>query len=217
VPVDKLRPLDVQSLIDRWRADGMAAATVRRTFTVLRAALGWAERYQVIPDNPAARVRKPSPGRKDVSPPDPSDVVRLISAASDEPELAMFVRLAALTGARRGQLVALRWGDINFDVDPVTIRWMRSLAKVPGGTQEKGTKTGSRWQAALDPYTVHALKTLRRRAAERARVHQRRGGQGPLASRWRDATVQAAMPPGQGGGRPPSRPPPLDGDPGPRR
>jgi integrase len=168
MPVDKLRPLDVQSLIDRWRADGMAAGTVRRTFDVLCAALGWAERYQVIPDNPAARVRKPNPGRKDVSPPEPSDIVRLITAAADEPELAMFVRLAALTGARRGQLIALRWGDINFDVDPVTVRWTRSLAKVSGGIQEKGTKTGARWQVALDPFTVDALKTLRRRAAERA-------------------------------------------------
>jgi integrase len=168
MPVEKLRPLHVQSLIDRWRADGMAAGTVRRTFDVLCAALGWAERYQVIPDNPAGRVPKPNPGRKDVSPPDPSDVVRLIAAAAEEPELAVFVRLAALTGARRGQLIALRWGDINFDVDPVTVRWTRSLAKVPGGTQEKGAKTGARWQVALDPYTVEALKTLRRRAAERA-------------------------------------------------
>jgi integrase len=168
VPVEKLRPIDVQSLIDRWRAKGMAPGTVRRTFTVLHAALAWAERYQVIPDNPAARVEKPDPGRKHVSPPAPSDVARLISAAADDPELAMFVRLAALTGARRGQLVALRWGDINFDLDPVTVRWTRSLAIVPGGTQEKGTKTGARWQIALDPYTVDALRTLRRRAAERA-------------------------------------------------
>jgi integrase len=168
MPVEKLRPLDVQSLIDRWRADGMAAGTVRRTFDVLCAALGWAERYQVIPDNPAGRIQKPKPGRNNVRPPDPSDVVRLIGAAAEEPELAMFVRLAALTGARRGQLIALRWVDINFDVDPVTVRWTRSLAKVPGGTQEKGTKTGARWQVALDPYTVDALKTLRRRATERA-------------------------------------------------
>lgn len=167
-PVAKLRPLDVQSLIDRWRAGGMAAGTVRRTFDVLSAALGWAERYQVIPDNPASRVQKPNPGRKDVKPPDPSDVIRLITAAAEEPELAMFVRLAALTGARRGQLVALRWADINFDADPVTVRWTRSLAKVPGGTQEKGTKTGARWQVALDPFTVDALKALRVRAAERA-------------------------------------------------
>lgn len=106
MPVERLRPLDVQTLIDRWRAGGMTAGTVRRTFDVLCAALGWAERYQVIPDNPAGRVQKPNPGRKDVSPPDPSDVVRLIAAAAEEPELAMFVRLAALTGARRGQLAS---------------------------------------------------------------------------------------------------------------
>jgi hypothetical protein len=64
VPVERLRPLDVQSLIDRWRADGMAAVTVRRTFDVLCAALGWAERYQVTPDNPAGRIRKPRPERQ---------------------------------------------------------------------------------------------------------------------------------------------------------
>ena len=88
----------------------------------------------------------------------------MITKAS--PDLALFVRLAALTGARRGQLCALHWSDV--DLDAATIRWTRSLVKVPGGTVEKQTKTGARWSVALDPATVGALKEHRKRCVESA-------------------------------------------------
>ena len=80
--------------------------------------------------------------------------------------LALFLRLAALTGARRGQLCGLHWSDV--DLDTATIRWTRSLAKVPGGVVEKETKTGARWPIAIDPATVDLLRIHRRRCAESA-------------------------------------------------
>ena len=163
IRVDRLRPIDVQQLVERWRAAGL---TPRRIFDVLHAGLEWAERHELIDRNPAARIDKPMPRRAEVDPPSAADVMRLIATANEEPELALFVRLAALTGARRGQLIALRWRDI--DLDAGTIRWTRALAKVPGGVEVKGTKTGARWSISIDPVTIGALRGHRRRAAERA-------------------------------------------------
>jgi integrase len=104
----------------------------------LRAAFTWAERLDLVAKNPAAKVTRPRVARASISPPAPRDIVRMITEAS--PDLALFLRLAALTGARRGQLCALHWSDVRLDA--ATIRWTRSLAKVPGGTVEKETKTG---------------------------------------------------------------------------
>lgn len=51
--------------------------------------------------------------------------------AEASPSLAVFLRLAALTRARRGQLCGLHWADV--DLDAATIRRTRALAKIPGG------------------------------------------------------------------------------------
>jgi integrase len=88
----------------------------------------------------------------------------MITAASKP--LAVFCRLAALTGARRGQLCGLRWSDV--DLDAATIRWTRSLAKMPGGTIDKETKTGAHWPVSLDQATVELLRAHRRRCLETA-------------------------------------------------
>jgi integrase len=131
---------------------------------ILRAALGWAERLDLIVRNPAAKVERPRGAKPDINPPAPAEVVRMITDASKP--LAVFLRLGALTGARRGQLCGLRWSDI--DLDSATIRWTRSLRKVPGGTVDKETKTKARWSVSLDPTTVELLRAHRRRALETA-------------------------------------------------
>jgi integrase len=164
MPIEKLRPIDVQQLHATLRSGGMAEGTIGRVHDILRAAFTWAERLDLVARNPVAKVTRPRGAKANISPPAPKDVVRMIAKAS--PDLALFLRLAALTGARRGQLCALHWSDVQLDA--ATIRWTRSLVKVPGGTVEKETKTGARWSVALDPATVEALKQHRRRCVESA-------------------------------------------------
>jgi integrase len=159
MPIEKLRPIDVQQLHATLRSGGMAEGTIGRVHDIVRAAFTWAERLDLVARNPVAKVTRPRGAKANISPPAPKDVIRMIAKAS--PDLALFLRLAALTGARRGQLCALQWSDVQLDA--ATIRWTRSLVKVPGGTVEKETKTGARWSVALDPATVEALKQHRRR------------------------------------------------------
>lgn len=163
VPVERLRPIDVAHLHTKLRDKGLAESTVARVHVILQAALEWAVQHELTVRNPAAR-RKPRAERGEVSPPAPPDVARLLEAARDD--FALFLRLAALTGARRGQLCALQWRDV--DLDEGGIRWRRGLAVVPGGVAVKKTKTGARYATAIDPATVDRLRRHHRRAAERA-------------------------------------------------
>jgi integrase len=51
---------------------------------------------------------------KELKPPDPDQVVRVFHLAQEsDPELAIFIMLAASSGARRGELLALRWSDVD--------------------------------------------------------------------------------------------------------
>jgi integrase len=89
--------------------------------------------------------------------PTPEQLSGLMKAADeDDPVLATAIALAALTGARRGELVALRWSDIDLAVGRVRIA--RSLT-VAGGEQHTGpTKTHQSRDLALEPLGVTVLR-----------------------------------------------------------
>ena len=171
--LSKLRGADLAALYDRLRESGgqggrpLAPATVRRVHVVLHAALAEAVRWGLIAVNPADQVRPPKVPRPDPRPPAPADVAGLLAALDGTP-VAVFVRLAATTGARRGQLVALRWADVDLEAGGVVF----SKGIVDGGPGvglvERGTKTDRSWRVALDPGTVAALRRHRATARERA-------------------------------------------------
>lgn len=132
---------------------------------MIRSALGLAVRWDLVAANPAQRVDRPKGQRRPIRLPAPADMARLLAEAPGD--LNLYLRLSALTGARRGQLVALRWSDI--DLDEATIRFTHALVDVPGkGSVLKATKTGARYPVAIDPRTVDALREHRAVMAERA-------------------------------------------------
>jgi integrase len=99
--------------------------------------------------------------KPDLSPPDVEEVAALLSAADkSEPEFGRFIHLAATTGARRGELCALKWGNVNFDARTLTIE--HSIIEMPGGGMfEKDTKTHAMRRIALDGETLAVLEDQR--------------------------------------------------------
>ena len=69
------------------------------------------------------------------------------------------LRVIAATGARRGEVCALRWSDLDAQAGALTIR--RSLAAVVGGPMEKDTKTHAARRIAVDKATLAALASHR--------------------------------------------------------
>lgn len=99
-----------------------------------------------------------------VTPPDDVDVARLLDAA-DGP-LGVWLRLAATTGARRGEICGLQWHDLDLDTGALVIR--RAVSYTPAsGLVVTATKTGAKGHrvVALD---VPTSRLLARHRAERA-------------------------------------------------
>jgi integrase len=164
LPIEKLRPVDIDGLYRRWRGDGMAESTVKRMHSILHAALVQAMRWDLISSNPADRIEPPRPAKRRRSA--PADEVLAALLAEAGPDMVCYLRLAAVTGARRGQMVALKWQDL--DLDEGTVRFTTALARVKGGTAEKGTKADIDYGLALDAKTVEILRAHCQLAKERA-------------------------------------------------
>ncbi|MGO9912955.1 MAG: tyrosine-type recombinase/integrase [Acidimicrobiales bacterium] len=176
VRLARLRPAQLDTLYAKLRAGGgrngrpLSPASVRQVHAVIRRALSQGVRWGWIESNPAANATPPKVRRSEIVPPDPADVVRLIEAAEMvDPDLGCFLRLSATTGARRGELCALRWSDIDLDHAAMTIS--RSLVDNGNGAViEKDTKTHSVRRIALDSVTVNNINRHLDRAQERAWV-----------------------------------------------
>jgi integrase len=154
--LDRLKTKDFDDLYRELTA-GLKPATILKTHLVARAALDRAVRWGWIDRNPASAAEPPVARRPIITPPDPGDLARLLLAAQhDDPVFALFLRVGAATGARRGELCALRWSDIDLDDGTVTIE--RGVIVVDGGVRERSTKTHNRRTVALDRGTLDELQ-----------------------------------------------------------
>jgi integrase len=174
----QLRHLDTATL-DRFyttlRARGgtggrpLAPATVRQVHAILRRALDQATRWGWISANPAALASPPRLGLADLRPPTPEEVSRLLAVTYEaDPDFAVLLWLAATTGARRGELCALRWSSVDLDAAELVIA--RNFIVRGGQLVDKDTKTHAARRIALHNDSVALLEEHRRRCTQRAQA-----------------------------------------------
>jgi len=169
LPVDKVTPLQIQTMYAAWEADGYAPPTRLRWHRIVRTIYGKAERLGAVERSPMARVdRTGDRALERMSIPTAADIRRVIDKAAS-PSAGVFFRLAATTGARRGTLIALRWSTV--DVDAGTITFTHAMARDNAHADRqrlKANKGGKPYTVALTPDTVDALRAHKRRATETA-------------------------------------------------
>jgi integrase len=157
---------------DRCRPKGckpLSASSIRAAHWILSAALTRAVRWRWINRNPIETTQPPAPVRSNPSPPTPDEAAALIMAAGDDEDWAAFVWAAMTTGARRGELCALRRGDV--DLAGAVLRIESALKLENGDLVRRETKTHQQRRIALDPETVAVLTEHLARVDERAAAH----------------------------------------------
>lgn len=157
-----LRPLHLQHWLDA-AAEHDAAATVRKRYAVIHAALAQAVQWRLLSDNPMAAVRRPRLERSDTAALNEKQTADLLAALQGTRYWAPAL-LAATTGLRRGELLALRWRDV--DLEDAVLRVTRAADEVPGKPVAfKRTKTGKGRTVALMAATVTCLTEHRKQQA----------------------------------------------------
>jgi len=114
--------------------------------------------------NVAALVKPPSPARRELSTWTAGEVRDFLEAVADD-RLMPAYRLLASTGMRRGEVLGLRWSDVDLAKGRLTVK--RSLTVVDDTLMWSSPKTSrSRRSLSLDPETIAVLRAHRTRQAE---------------------------------------------------
>ncbi len=159
VKLKKLTAFDVQGLY-RDRMDyGLSASTVNKVHSVLHKALARAVRWSLIPRNVTESVKAPRPAPEEMHPLSAEEARKLVNAARGDRLEALYV-LAIHTGMRRGELLGLKWSDVDLENARVSIQ--RTLTRVDNGKRhalgDPKTKK-SRRTVRLTPQAVEVLKS----------------------------------------------------------
>lgn len=170
--LQKLQPMQIQSYYSEAQVSGrlngkggLTARSVLHHHRILRQALQQAVRWRLISINPADAVKPPKPSRKEIETLNEDDTATLLQGFS-ETRFYIPVLIAVTAGLRQGEILALRWADIDFAKGSLAVR--RSLEKTRQyglRFKEPKTKRSSR-VVVLPQFTIDALKQHRIAQAE---------------------------------------------------
>ena len=136
----RLTVAEVQRFLDGQLADACSVRTVQKQRMVLSAALTRAQREELVMRNVARHVELPSWQRKDITPWTAEQLTTFLDAARPDPLYPAFL-LLALYGLRRGEVLGLRWCDV--DVVAGVLRIRQQLQRYEGDHHLGPVKTNA--------------------------------------------------------------------------
>ena len=110
----------------------MASPSIRQVHWIISAALAAAVRWEWIRSNPADTAKKPKQRAPQPKPPSAAEAARIIAAAwEQDDDWGALVWLVMVTGMRRGEVLALRWSDVDLAAGLLEIRrnYVRSCSQ----------------------------------------------------------------------------------------
>jgi integrase len=166
IRVSKLTPQDVQSFYTKLLTkNGLSSTTVRHIHSLLHLALGTAVAWGLARSNVTDVVTRPKRAAHEIMPFSTDEAKRLLGAISGNPLEALYV-VAITTGMREGELMALRWSDVELNESVAHVR--RNVVRVSGGGfrfEEPKSASGTR-DIKLGTMAIEALQQHRRRQNE---------------------------------------------------
>ncbi len=167
IQVRRLRPHHIEDLYSSMLAAGQSGASIRKVHWALRQSLAWAHRRGFVATVATDGAELPPLNERKIEPPSSADVRAVLSHLLEyNPDWGTLFAVVAWTGCRRGEVCGLHWEDVDLDAGSLVIR--RAVVTVPGGTMERGTKTGGIRRIAIGPKTVELLLAHLERNAKRA-------------------------------------------------
>jgi integrase len=160
-PIRKITSGDVAKLYGTLREAGLSEQSIKHTHNVLQGAMEHAVEEGWLARNPVrsiTRAVRPQPQRATMKF-WTGDEAKAFLASIEGDRLAPLCALALTTGMRRGEILGLRWADLDLDRGAVAVR----RSRVPAGydVHEGTPKTGKERNIALDTDTVAMMRKLR--------------------------------------------------------
>jgi integrase len=164
VKLKSLTPPHVRRLYREKLDSGLSARTVQYLHVVLQRALKAAVRDGLIPRNPCEAVDPPQVRREEIRSLDRDQVRTLFEAAKDDRLETLYI-VAVHCGLRQGELLGLKWSDMDLEAGTLQIR--RTLSATKGSPTFSTPKTAkSRRRVNLTPTALEGLKHHSERQAQ---------------------------------------------------
>jgi len=160
IQLKKLTTDQVQRFCSEMSNDGLKSGTVRLLHTILYTALKDAVHGKRLVVNVCEAVKLPRLTRREVKPLDQEQAQRLIQAAQGN-RLECIITLALTTGMRLGEILALRWDDINLEERALHVRHTVDYIKGHGWVESEPKTENSTRRLQLPQVTIDSLKQHR--------------------------------------------------------
>jgi integrase len=164
------RELERSGRADHREGEGLSPRTVRYVHTILSAALAAAvkSRPQRLAHNPAAGATPPTAKEArapEMHPWTSAQLAAFLAWAREHCDGFALWHTLAMTGARRGEALALRWRDVDLDAGTVSVRRSAGMIRNAGqgaAVVEGATKSGKPRVIDLDAATATVLRARKR-------------------------------------------------------
>jgi integrase len=150
------------------RCRPLGPTTIRHMHFILSGAYKRAVRWKWVTANPLPDAEPPAAPVPNPHPPSAAEAARIVNEAWKDPDWGTLIWLAMTTGARRGELCALRWSRIDLTPGRAVMWLRRAIHKGVDGWAEGDLKTHQQRRVALDPETVEVLSEHQARCRARA-------------------------------------------------
>ena len=159
-----LTPAHVRRLLADRAAAGLGARSVQIVHSTLRSMLAEAVREELVERNVAALVRAPAAEHAEVRPWSPEEAATFLASASDHRLYGLFAVGVAL-GLRKGELLALRWSDVDLEQGLLQVRQTVQRLPTAGLVFGPPKSSRSRRTVPLPEISVRVLRAHRARQA----------------------------------------------------
>lgn len=187
--IEALRAIDVEDVLNGMQRNGRSARTIQMVYQIMNHAFEVAVAQRILAENPCRHVPRPRWRQPEINPLTRDQVKALESSQAVRTGVHGMLFVAAIySGCREGELLGLRWEDVNFENSSITIAGSLAPA-ASGGLERKETKTKSgRRTVSLPDEAMNAFAEQRKRMLAKGRygpkqfVFQSRTGKAVLGT-----------------------------------
>lgn len=158
IPLVKINASHIENFLTGLQERGLAESTIKRVFSVVNASLNAAATKDLIIKNPCKKVEKPTVSRRDMVVWEPEYAFEFLEKTKSKSRYWIAIYLALMTGMRQGEILGLRWSDIDFDNKTLHIQQTvtRKRRIKPGAKSDSSIRS-----VALSSDTIKTLKDQR--------------------------------------------------------
>ena len=187
IDINKLRPQHIMKFMDDLKENGvrmdgregpLSGSSILYCFRVLSSMLQDAVQWQVIANNPCSRVKPPRVDHTEINLLNEADTVRMMEYLEEEPlKYRMIVMLAIDSGLRLGELMGLKWTDIDFEKETINVTKSNQALSGKGVFTKDPKNKSSVRRIAVSGSSIALLKRYKREQVEQKFM---------LANKWVD-------------------------------